>query len=306
MNGDHRDDPLLVLERARVLAGGTVGEALTARGGAERVTLAGSVRSLFRLLARDATLASGEAQISGTPMTDAVALGVAGVALLDPPFPAEWTPERYLLESARLAGFPERDARREVEGAIARFELGDAARRLFRDTFVSVKRIVLLAHATIGSPRVLCAEAPLVGLDPSSRASVEVALERAASGRCLVASVTSTESPAERPLIERADWVIVVQGGHVVREGTPSFALMPSSRYAATVTAAGDAFLAALAERGVRATPADLAPTLLGFVPRNAAEVRRVLVELHEGASPDDIVGAAHAVGAPLVELRTI
>src|SRR5687767_12763750 len=122
MTAEHRDDPLLVLERARVLAGGAVGEALTARGGAERVTLVGNVRSLFRLLARDATLASGEARISGTPMMDAVALGVAGVALLDPPLPAEWTPERYLLESARLAGFAERDARREVERAISHFE----------------------------------------------------------------------------------------------------------------------------------------------------------------------------------------
>jgi hypothetical protein len=47
-----REEPLLVLNRARILAGGAVGEALTASGGAARVTFVGNVRPLFRLRAR--------------------------------------------------------------------------------------------------------------------------------------------------------------------------------------------------------------------------------------------------------------
>jgi ABC-type multidrug transport system ATPase subunit len=300
-----REEPLLVLDRARILAGGAVGEPLTAKGGSSRVTLVGNVRPLFRLLARDATLESGEARLLGVPLRDAVVAGVAGLALSDPPLPAEWTPERYLLESARLSGLREPDARRETEAAISRFELAPYARRRFADTALALKRIVLLAHATIGSPRVLCVEAPLANLDPSSLSYVGAALERASSERRLFASVTSA-TDGERSLVERADFVVVSQGGRFVSEGTPSHALSPSSRYAATVTRAADAFLAALAERGVRATPADVAPALLGFVPENAAEVRRVLVELPDGASPDEIVRAAHRAGAPLVELSPL
>ena len=300
-----REEPLLVLNRARILAGGAVGEALTAAGGTARLTLVGNVRPLFRLLARDATLESGEARLLGVPLRDAVARGVAGLALSDPPLPAEWTPERYLLESARLSGLGESEARREAESSIAKFELGTYARRRFADTALAVKRIVLLAHATLGSPAVLCVEAPLANLDPSTLPYVGAALDRASSGRRLLASVTSA-TDAERVLVDRADWVVVTQGGRFVREGPPHQAFSASSRYAATVTRAADAFLAALAERGVRATPADVAPALLGFVPENAAEVRRVLVELPDGASPDEIVRAAHRAGAPLVELSPL
>jgi len=300
-----RDEPLLVLDRARILAGGAVGEPLTTRGGRARITLVGAVRPVFRLLARDATLASGEARLAGVPLHEAVTAGVAGLALCDPPLPGDWTPERYLLESARLAGFTEREARREVEQAILRFELGAYARRRFADSYIAVKRVVLFAHATLGSPEVLCAESPLADLEPSARAYVDAALERAAAGRRLFVSVTSA-SDAERPLVERADWVAVVHGGTIVREGPPDVALWASRRYAATVTRSADAFLAALTERGVRAIPADVAPALLGFVPRDPAAVRRVLVELPEGASADDIVRAAHHADAPLVELRAV
>ena len=184
-------------------------------------------------------------------------------------------------------------------------QLAPYVHRRFADTVVAVKRVVLLAHAMLGSPRVLCVETPFVHLDPSSLAYVAAALEQAASGRHLVASVTSA-TDGERSLVERADWVVVAQGGRFVREGTPDLALEPSCRYAATVTRAADAFVAALAERGLRVTPADVAPALLGFVPENAAEVRRVLVELPSGSSPDEIVRAANRVGSPLVELAPL
>jgi ABC-type multidrug transport system ATPase subunit len=300
-----REAPLLVLDRARILAGGAVSEWLSLRGGSERLTLVGNVRPLFRLLARDATLASGTATLAGVACSEAVTRGTAGVALSEPPLPPEWTPERYLLESARLAGFREPEARREVEAAIARFELAGAARRRFADTYVAVKRVVLLAHATLGSPAVVCAEAPLANLDPTARAYVDAALERAAHGRRLLASVTSTAG-AERALVERADWVAVCQGGAFVRQGTAEAVLAPGSRYSATVTRSAAAFLAALAEAGAHATPADVAPVLLGFVPRDPRDVKRVLVELPEGASPDAIVRAAERAGAPLVELEPV
>ena len=210
-----------------------------------------------------------------------------------------------MLESARLAGFREPEARREVDQALTRFELGAYARRRLADSYVAVKRVVLLAHATLGSPSVICAETPLAELDPSARAYVDAALERAAHGRRLLVSVARPDD-AERSLVERADSIVLAHGGTLVREGPPSVALSTSSRYAATVTRSAEAFVVALTERGARALPADIAPALIGFVPRDPAGVRRVLVELPEGASPDAIVQAAHAVDAPLVELRAV
>lgn len=300
------NSPLLVLDRARILVDGAVGAPLAARGGSERVAIVGDLRPFFRLLARDATLAAGEASLASVPAERAVPSGAAGLALRDPPLPPEWTAERYLLESARLAGLGERDARREVESAIARFELAAMARRRFQDLFIGIRRVVLLAHATLGSPRVLVAETPLAELDPGSQAYLDVALERAAQGRKLVCSVAALVSPAERALAERADWVVVALAGSVVREGPPRLVLTTEGRYAATVTRSAEAFLRALAERGVSAARTEISPALLGFVPTDPAGICRVVIELSGDRSAADVVHAAHAAGAPLVELRPL
>ena len=182
---DARDSaPLLLLQGARIEAGGVTSEALTARGGAQKVALVGDFRPLFRLLTRDAALVGGRAEIASVPAADAAASTV-GVALSDPPHVPEWTPERYLTESARLLGLSERDARLEVESVLATMSLGAFARHRLDVLERPLRRAVGFAHAMLGSPDVLCLEAPLGELEPHAQSEVATYLERAATGRRL-------------------------------------------------------------------------------------------------------------------------
>jgi ABC-type Na+ transport system ATPase subunit NatA len=303
---DARDSaPLLLLQGARIEAGGVTSEALSARGGARHVALVGDFRPFFRLLTRDAALVGGRAEVAGNAATDAVRS--IGVALSDPPLVPEWTPERYLTESARLLGLSERDARIDVESVLAELSLGAFARHRLDVLEKPFRRAVLFAHAALGSPDVLCLEAPLGDLEHGAQAEVATYLERATTGRRLITSVRSLASDGpERALVARADWVVVESRGRITTEGPPSRVLGHGRRFVATVTRAGDAFVAALAARGI--TVRDGGVTHVPAPPdaHPGADPMEVALELPSGGSPNDVVLAARSAGAPLVELVSV
>jgi ABC-type Na+ transport system ATPase subunit NatA len=303
---DARDAaPLLLLQGARIAAGGVTSEPLSARGGTQRLSLVGDFRPLFRLLEKNATLVAGRAELAGTPVADAASS--VGFAPCDPVLVPEWTPERYLTESARLLGLSERDARMEVESVLAALSLGSFARHRFDVLSPVLRRAVLLAHAMLGSPDVLCVESPLGDLDGASQSEMTRHLERAAHGRRLILSARSLpgEGP-ERALLRGADWVIVESHGRITTEGPASRVLGQARRYAATVTRAGVAFVAALTARGI--TVREDAVTHLPPPPdaHPGADPVEVALELPNGLGPNDVVVAAKSVNAPLIELVPI
>jgi ABC-type lipoprotein export system ATPase subunit len=294
--------PLLVLDGARIESGGIAGEPLTCSGGANRLTLVGNFRPLFRLLSGEARLDAGRAELAGIPAAGAVRTGALGLALLDPPLVPDFSVERYLLESARLAGLAEADAKAAVEAALAYFELGGLRRLKPKTLFAPARRVLLLAHATLAAPEILCAEAPLADLDAEGQAYVALALEKAAAGRRLMVSVpTSVPAGAERAMLERADFIIEEHAGRIVREG-PRLE-RATKRYFATVTRSGAGFLAALGARGVSARATPFEPVRLGENSLESDGPLRVIIELSLLTSTTDVVLAAHAAGAPLVEL---
>ncbi|HEY3500514.1 MAG TPA: hypothetical protein VGK73_37735 [Polyangiaceae bacterium] len=296
--------PLLVLDGARIESGGARSE-LALSGGEQRLALLGNFRPLFRLLSGEARLVAGRVELDGVNAREAVRNGRAGLALLDPPVVPRWTVERCLFESARLAGFSGPDARRAAEASLAYFEIGGLRRARVDSLFLPVRRALVLAQATLTAPAVLCAEAPLSELDPEGQAYVAVALERAAYGRRLLASVaTSLPQGLERAHVERADWVVVEQGGSIKTQG-PAFRPGPQ-RYFATVMRSGSGFLAALTERGFSARATPHAPDMPGLLAPHGEGSLRVVVELPASATANDVVRAAHAAGAPLVELTGV
>jgi ABC-type Na+ transport system ATPase subunit NatA len=307
--------PLLEFDAARIEAGGATSEAWTARGGERRLALVGNFRPLFRLLASDATLISGSARLGTVPLAAAVARGIAGLAPLDPELIPDWTAERYLLETARLRGFDEGNARRAADAAIATFELHGAARMRVGHLFVAVQRVLQLAQATIGEPACVCVEAPLSGLEAEAQVYVSAAIDRALTERRLIVSLPALPAPgAERTLVERADYVMVERGGRIVSEGAPGTALPSGKRCIATVTRGGDVLLAALKERGFAVARVIATPELLGPSPALSADASapspavplQILVELHPGATPTDVFVAAAQAGVPLVELVAV
>jgi ABC-type Na+ transport system ATPase subunit NatA len=303
---DARDSaPLLLLEGARIARGGVTSEPLTARGGTQKLSLIGDFGPLFRLLEKNATLVAGRAELAGVPVVDAASS--VGFAPCDPVLIPEWTPERYLTESARLLGLSPRDARAEVESVLVALSLGSFARHRFDVLSLLMRRAVLLAHGMLGSPDVLCVESPLDALDGAAQSEMITYVERAARGRRLILSSRSLPGEgAERALLRRADWVIVESHGRIATEGPASRVLGQARRYAATVTRAGEAFVAALGARGITVKtdailrvppPPDAHP---------GADPMEVALELPNGATPNDVLLAAQSAGAPLVELVPI
>ena len=211
-------------------------------------------------------------------------------------FPRDWTPERYLLESARLAGFREPKRAAKSKQALTRFELSASARRRLADSYVAVKRVVLLAHATLGAPQ-RDLRRDTARRARSQRARVRRRRTRACRARATPARIR--RAPRRRRANASSSartGSCSLHGGTFVREGPPSFALVDEQ----PLRGNGDA-LGRSVRRGSRTSaacarpPPIVAPLLIGFVPRDVAGVRRVLVELPEGASPDAIVQAAHA-----------
>jgi hypothetical protein len=298
------DAPLLELEGARIRQqGGGLGAELSVRSAGGLVVLVGDFSPLFALLSRNAELYAGVASVNGTSAELAVQSGAVGLARADTRLPPDWTPERYLTESAELSGMSRRETARAVEEALARFELTREARRKLVDFAVPFRRVLLLAHATLGAPRSLAVDDLFGGVDAGAKAYLASALERAAAGRPLLAGVRGVPGDGpERLLVERASSVIVERGGQVALS-TPKAVLGVGTRYAALVTHSADEFAARLVSAGITSvrTPANVG--LLGFTPRDPAAVGRFVFDLPEDKTPADVVRAAHEAGAPLVEL---
>lgn len=301
--GAPADAPLIELDRARIRYHGALGAELNARSTGGLVVLLGDFSPLFALLARSAELYGGVARVGGTSAERAVQSGAVGLARADTRLPPEWTPERYLSESASLSGMNARTAARAVDEALTRFELARESRRKLADLAVPFRRVLSLAHATLGAPHALAVDDLLGGVDAAAQAYLAAAIERAAAGRPLLAGVRGLRSDGpERVLVERASSVLVERGGRVSLASAASV-LGAGTRYSALVTHSGDEFARKLSEAGIQSvrTPANV--SLLGFTPRDPAALGRFVFELPADKTPADVVRAAHEAGAPLVEL---
>jgi ABC-type multidrug transport system ATPase subunit len=285
---------LLELEQARIDCGGAVlidGLTLSANG--ESLGLVGAWEPLFALLAGRARLVSGSARIRGSELGRSVADGRIGLALAEVTLPEAWTALAYLEQSAELAGIARRQTRSAARRALAELELAHLESRRISTLTAAEKRALLIAHATLGAPEVLAIEAPLSGLDARSEALVSEVLGRAWQGRSLIVSVPeAVPIGAGRALLDRVSELLVLEAGTLIARGPASEAIREQARYSVTVTRLASELVERLAELGVAAT---LTPP--------AASGTRLIVELGAEHTTDDLLGAALAVGAPIIEL---
>jgi ABC-type Na+ transport system ATPase subunit NatA len=285
---------LLCLERARIdVEGAPLAENLSVVSRGPRVALLGDWRALFSLLGAQATLASGSAQIDGCDAVRAVASGVVGLAPYEPQLPAAWSAGQYLTWSARLTGTTESAAKQLAKQTLERLELVALSARKLGTLMPMERRALMLAHATLGDPRVLALDRPLARLDEPAQRWLRELIHRAGTDRGLVVSVEDAFAPGvERALVEDFDEALTMQRSDLVLQGSPASALSANGRYLVTVLAGATELAARLVERGARV---EITP-----VQGNAA---RLVVALPEGADPGIVLIASAEVGAPVVEL---
>ncbi len=291
--------PLLSCDGARIDSGGVaLLEGLSCVSSGETLGLVGAWAPLFALLGREAELGAGRIEVEGVPAVRATALGVVGLARRDPGLPARWTASRYLTESARLLGLSARDSRRAARETLDALGIAPLGVRALGRLDAVERRAVLVAHATLGAPRVLALEAPLSGLDAAAQDRLLPLLDRAAVGRRLVWSVADPAPVGtERALLDRTDDVLVLEAGSLVAQGPPAHALSPGRRYLVTVAKGARELAGKLEARGLGVHAADQDPRT-AVVPDT-----RLVVDLGTEATPNDVLAAALELSIPVLEL---
>ncbi|NNG05898.1 MAG: ATP-binding cassette domain-containing protein [Inquilinus sp.] len=192
--------------------------------------------TLFQLLSGLFVADAGSILIEGHDIRhNAVpALAAIGIVFQQPTLDLDMTIAGNLRFHARLHGLGRRLARQRIDEELARVGLterrADAARQLSGGN----RRRIELARALLPRPRLLLMDEPTVGLDPASRADLLDHILRLRADRHLgVLWATHLVDEAER-----ADRVVILDRGRVLRSGTPA-ALVEGS---ATATLS-DAFL---------------------------------------------------------------
>jgi ABC-type cobalamin/Fe3+-siderophores transport system ATPase subunit len=298
------DGSTLAAEQARIdLAGRPLLSGLSLSSSAERLALLGDWSALFRLLSAEATLAAGSVRVAGLPVPAAVRSGQVGLMQLDPQLPAGFSGEQLLGMSAELAGQSPKAALESARALLERLQLRALATRRIGHLPSAERRALLVAHALLTDPLVLCLEQPLANLDSSAEQLLLAVIERAASGRRLIIALSGPEqSPGERALLERCDGQLRLAAGVVLHgpEAPPARARGP-----ATVFRNHQAYAAALKSRGLLAHPTHEAGLVGALTSVQAGPAWRYLVEL-EGESSAGVLDAALETDAGLVELEPI
>jgi ABC-2 type transport system ATP-binding protein len=123
-----------------------------------------------------------------------------------------------LLLMADLAHLERRAMRRRTTELLERFELARAADKTAATYSGGMRRRLDLAMTLIAEPRIIFLDEPTTGLDPRSRHTMwEIVRELTADG---VTIFLTTQHLDEADRL--ADRVAVLDGGHIVAEGTPT------------------------------------------------------------------------------------
>jgi ABC-type multidrug transport system ATPase subunit len=290
---------LLRLSQARIDIGGApLFDGVECTTSADRVLLIGAWQPLFRLFARQATLASGSALVHGQPAETVVRDGSVGLVLADSRLPLAWRGVDYLRESALLAGLGRHDARRTAITTLERLGVPGLGTRRISELTAVERRVLLLGHALLSNPTVLALDEPLSGLDEWSQSYALELIERAAVGRRLLCSSAELRSAGPgRTLVDRAAELVVLEAGKVTAQGPPEQLLAPSRRYRVTVVRRWQELVARLTAHGV-----SVSASAAGTEPVEPQSAR-LWLELPEGATPDLVLKASVEVEAPVIEL---
>lgn len=295
------DPATLLANQARIdLARQPLVAQLNVQSTGSRLALLGDWSALFRLLSGEAELSGGVLLIGGAHVPAGVQQGRIGVMRLDPLLPSAWSAEHLLTSSAELCGMTKKSAERAAYKTLDTLGLlGLSTKRLGHLQAVE-RRALLVAHALLTDPQVLCLEQPLAGLDTGSEQLLLAVIERAVGRRRLIVALGDLSlSAGDRELYTRSDDHLRLSAGVVVTE-SPDAA--PSSRVTATVCRNHHAFAEALARRGLRAHATHEAGILSALTSAHAGPAWRYLVQLSDGSTAG-ILDAALETDAGLLEL---
>ena len=162
---------------------------------------------------------------------------VIGAALQEAALDPLLTAREHLRLQATLQALPRAERRARTEELLVRVGLSDAADRRVGGYSGGMKRRLDLALALIHRPRVLFLDEPTTGLDVQSRTALWEEVERLARAEGVTVFLT-TQYLEEADAL--ADRIGIIDGGHIVAEGTPAALKAEIGRPTVEVTPAED------------------------------------------------------------------
>jgi len=209
---------------------------LNLRSNAKRIALVGNWEPLFQVLGGRAETAGGTATILDCTLEATVSAGILGFAACDPPLPGSFTVTEYLEHAARLSHGSASRAVHDTKRAIDRYGLTGLAKRKLAELALYQRRALGVALASLTTPKVVCLEAPLRGLDaPSADYVARLCLEAAAHSRLLVSADLPNSPSPERTLLDACDELFVLAGGELAAHGPPNAVFAAGARYSLRV-----------------------------------------------------------------------
>ena len=135
------------------------------------------------------------------------------------------TGEENLRMMGRLARLSRKEAQQRADELIGRFDLAGAARRRVGTYSGGMRRRLDIAASLVGRPSVIFLDEPSTGLDPQSRLTMWQVIEALAAEGVTVFLTTQYLEEAER----LAETIAVLDGGHVIAQGTAAELKQPRS-----------------------------------------------------------------------------
>jgi ABC-2 type transport system ATP-binding protein len=127
------------------------------------------------------------------------------------------TGEENLLLMARLRHLGEKRSKARVTELLEQFDLVEAARKPLATYSGGMKRRLDLAMTLVATPSVIFLDEPTTGLDPRSRHTMwDIVRDLVAEGTTVLLTTQHLEEADEL-----ANRIAVLDGGHIVADGTP-------------------------------------------------------------------------------------
>ena len=158
----------------------------------------------------------GEINVLGQAGFDPFALkGRLQVLPQDAELGTQHTPRELVAHLARLGGLGRREALDAAEKTLRDMRLEDRMNARIGTLSHGMRRRVAVATALVGRPELVLLDEPTAGLDPVQAQSLREVISRSRGTRTMVISSHNLDE------LERiCDWVVMVDAGRCVRQGT--------------------------------------------------------------------------------------
>jgi len=165
--------------------------------------------------------------------------------------PGAVTPSEFLMHMAQVSGLPPAFARTRAADMLRHVGLDEERYRAIREYSAGMKQRVKLAQALVHDPILVLLDEPTAGLDPGGREEMLGLIQR--TGREFGISILLSSHLMGD--VERiCDRIIVLDGGHVMEEGTVSRFTQETQTLIIDVYDKHDELVVALSKRGIQAT----------------------------------------------------